>query len=155
MRYLIDGEMHAAHRLDDYKGKCANLHGHTYSIQIVVNVPNKDVFKDGSNRAVDFAEVKGIFKAHVAYGDHACWLSRPSCNLLFGEEYDSPAVVCKGQRIIVTDGEPTAELMARLLFQWMQNDYRALGESRKVALQLISVTVWETAEQGATYAPGE
>jgi 6-pyruvoyltetrahydropterin/6-carboxytetrahydropterin synthase len=158
MRLHVEGEFHAAHRLDDHPGKCAHLHGHTYFVQADVEVPDDDVFKSTSNRAVDFSEVKGVFRAHLDAADHSCWLSRPSCVLLFNHE---PLTVPDGgmlkvpgaSKIIVTSGEPTAEMRARIIYQWLAPDYRKLGEARGTKVHLLHVTVWETDEQGATYEP--
>lgn len=49
----------AAHRLEDYVGKCNNLHGHTYRLELTVRgVP------DHRGIVVDFGDLKAIFKEH-------------------------------------------------------------------------------------------
>lgn len=50
----------AAHKLLNYKGKCANLHGHTYKLQITVSGPVK---KDGM--VMDFTELNKIVETAV------------------------------------------------------------------------------------------
>ncbi len=35
-RLRIESEFDAAHKIDGYKGKCAQLHGHTYKVEIFV-----------------------------------------------------------------------------------------------------------------------
>ena len=56
----------AAHRLDDYVGKCANLHGHTYYLEVTFKgIP------DRSGIVVDFGVIKDIVQEHiVARYDH-------------------------------------------------------------------------------------
>jgi len=49
----------AAHRLEDYVGKCANLHGHTYKLELTVRgVP------DSRGIVIDFGELKAIYRQH-------------------------------------------------------------------------------------------
>lgn len=35
-RLRIEAEFDAAHKIEGYEGKCANLHGHTYKVEIFV-----------------------------------------------------------------------------------------------------------------------
>lgn len=58
----------AAHWLPDYDGKCQNLHGHTFRLQIGVNgFPNIM-----SGMVLDFVELNQIIKTHVIdYLDHS------------------------------------------------------------------------------------
>ncbi|HLN63942.1 MAG TPA: 6-carboxytetrahydropterin synthase QueD [Symbiobacteriaceae bacterium] len=49
----------AAHRLEDYVGKCNNLHGHTYRLELTVRgVP------DRRGIVMDFGDLKQIFKEY-------------------------------------------------------------------------------------------
>ncbi|KUO95974.1 6-carboxytetrahydropterin synthase QueD [Ferroacidibacillus organovorans] len=50
----------AAHHLYAYKGKCANLHGHTYRLVVSVS----DVL-DEIGLSIDFGDVKALVKTHV------------------------------------------------------------------------------------------
>ena len=50
----------AAHKLLNYKGLCANLHGHTYKLQIVLSGP---VQKNGM--VIDFVDLKKIVTEKV------------------------------------------------------------------------------------------
>lgn len=43
----------AAHHLENYKGECEKLHGHTYKLEVVVE---GDIKKDGM--VMDFSELK-------------------------------------------------------------------------------------------------
>jgi 6-pyruvoyltetrahydropterin/6-carboxytetrahydropterin synthase len=49
----------AAHRLEDYVGKCNNLHGHTYRLELTVRGT-----RDHRGIVVDFGDLKAIFKEH-------------------------------------------------------------------------------------------
>ena len=54
-------EFDAAHSLPGYQGKCANLHGHTYQVEIVVE---GDVGEDGF--VMDFYQLKKILAEALA-----------------------------------------------------------------------------------------
>lgn len=56
----------AAHNLINYKGKCADLHGHTYKLQVFISGPVK---KNGL--VWDFADLKSIVNDKViSFVDH-------------------------------------------------------------------------------------
>ena len=53
----------AAHKLEDYQGKCANIHGHRWDILFEISTP---ILNNGM--VVDFTELKGL----VDKLDHQC-----------------------------------------------------------------------------------
>lgn len=57
----------AAHFLPNHKGKCANMHGHTYRLEVTVARDNGKVSNGGSDEGmvIDFADLKAIVKAEV------------------------------------------------------------------------------------------
>jgi 6-pyruvoyltetrahydropterin/6-carboxytetrahydropterin synthase len=56
----------SAHRLDDYIGKCANLHGHTYKLEVEVRG-----LTDHRGIVVDFTDLKKIVNEQIiAKYDH-------------------------------------------------------------------------------------
>ncbi len=60
-------EFAAAHFLTEYKGKCENLHGHTYKMQVSVSA---DPGEDGL--AYDFSRIKEVVNSEVIdIVDHA------------------------------------------------------------------------------------
>jgi 6-pyruvoyltetrahydropterin/6-carboxytetrahydropterin synthase len=60
MRLCREFYFDAAHFIPKYKGKCEQLHGHTYKLEIVIE---GDVKKDGM--IVDFAKMKDVVEAAV------------------------------------------------------------------------------------------
>lgn len=60
---------HAAHRLPNHNGKCRNLHGHTYTLEVTVTKPIVPVDPDSPSTAegmvVDFQLLKDIYKEMV------------------------------------------------------------------------------------------
>lgn len=53
-----------AHMLDGHDGKCKNLHGHTYILQVEVS---GSLHEQGAKKGMvmDFADLKDIVKAHI------------------------------------------------------------------------------------------
>ncbi|MDQ6700964.1 MAG: 6-carboxytetrahydropterin synthase QueD [Acidobacteriota bacterium] len=56
----------AGHALRGYKGKCENVHGHNYRVEITVEGERLDAI----GLLVDFAEVKKLIRTVVARLDH-------------------------------------------------------------------------------------
>lgn len=57
----------AAHFLPNHKGKCANMHGHTYKLEVTV-VREQGKLSDGGSdegMVIDFADLKAVVKAEV------------------------------------------------------------------------------------------
>jgi len=93
----------AAHRLIGHKGKCNNLHGHTYSLEVTVVADKLDEL----GMVVDFSILKGEIKSWIdTYFDHNVILWSQDKDL--GE---SIAAVTK-QKIYYMPYNPTAENMA-------------------------------------------
>ncbi len=63
---FVEHTFAAAHALRNYKGKCENLHGHNYKVQVGMEGP--DVDENGL--LFDFAELKKRLRATSEYLDH-------------------------------------------------------------------------------------
>jgi len=53
-------EFDAAHKLPNYKGPCANLHGHTYKMEVVIEGLVKE-----NGMVIDFGELKKLVNESV------------------------------------------------------------------------------------------
>jgi 6-pyruvoyltetrahydropterin/6-carboxytetrahydropterin synthase len=62
----VKEEFSAAHRLEEYGGKCEELHGHNYGVEIVVK--GAELNRDGM--LIDFAVLKGHLRAVLTTLDH-------------------------------------------------------------------------------------
>jgi 6-pyruvoyltetrahydropterin/6-carboxytetrahydropterin synthase len=107
----------AAHCLPGYKGDCANLHGHTYRLQIgIIGSVNPE-----SGMVMDFKQLKNITKPILDQMDHA-YLNNIKVD-------DFPT------------GMPTAENMVI----WITDQIRMkLYETHRRSLELGLVRLWET-----------
>ncbi|KKN57657.1 hypothetical protein LCGC14_0560300 [marine sediment metagenome] len=52
----------AAHKLNDYLGKCSNIHGHTWKVEISIKIPKMDVEKTSLFNGIllDFTIMKSV-----------------------------------------------------------------------------------------------
>jgi 6-pyruvoyltetrahydropterin/6-carboxytetrahydropterin synthase len=66
MKMGLSLEFDAAHRLPDYDGKCARVHGHTYDVEVVLEGP----VDDESGFLMDFYNLKRILKSVLEELDH-------------------------------------------------------------------------------------
>lgn len=118
------------HRLMHHAGKCRNLHGHSVRAAITVTA---DVL-DHQGMVCDFADITALAGAYIDQNlDHNLLLHR-----------DDPAIPwleANGERFWALDEHPTAENLARLIYQHL----RAQG------LNVTEVTLWETASAHASY----
>lgn len=64
----IQGDIASAHFLRGYEGKCRNLHGHTWKIEVVVVSGQLD----GAGMIADFALLKKQLKGFLETIDHVC-----------------------------------------------------------------------------------
>lgn len=64
----LKGEMASAHFLRGYQGKCRNLHGHTWKVEVCLQ--NQTLDELGMVR--DFALLKKDFRALLETLDHTC-----------------------------------------------------------------------------------
>jgi len=56
----------SGHALRGYRGKCENVHGHNYRVQLTLAGPELD----STGLLVDFVEVKKLIQGVVGYLDH-------------------------------------------------------------------------------------
>ena len=120
------------HRLMDYQGKCRHLHGHNGRLEVTFRGSQVD----SRGMVLDFGEIKRVLSRWVDESlDHRMILRR-----------DDPAVPLLeqlGEPLLLMDSNPTAENMARLIFEF------AAGQG----LPVVGVRLWETPRCSASYGP--
>ena len=118
------------HRLMAYEGKCRYLHGHNGKAEIELAGDKLD--KCGMLR--DFEEIKRTIQVWIdAELDHSMLLRK--------DEPLFPVLRKNGERLVEMDQNPTAEAIARLIFEY------AASQSLPVA----EVRLWETDLSVASY----
>ena len=118
------------HRLLNYAGKCKNLHGHNGKLEIDITADKLDA----RGIAQDFSEIKKTVKSWIdAELDHKMLLNEKDPMVPFLRE--------KGESIFLFQDNPTAENIAKLIFE----------ETKKMGFAVTEVRLWETADSYATY----
>ncbi len=119
------------HRLLDYDGVCKHPHGHNAVAEIEVRTE----VLDARNMVVDFNDIKHVVKS---------WIDRELDHKMILRHDDTlvTALRALGEPVFLLDSNPTAERIARLIFD----------VSREQHLPVVRVTVWETPTSWATYS---
>lgn len=133
-KILVKITFEYAHRLLHHGGKCRHVHGHSgeATIELVSNVLNNNGF------VMDFNDIKAPLKQWInEVWDHA-YLANENDPLL-------PALQAEGMKIFTFSEEPSAEVMARYLFE-----YATIFE-RPIGVNVMRVTIRETCTGSASY----
>lgn len=134
-----------AHRLTDYSGKCAHIHGHSYRWEVTALALEGYGLKNGI--AIDFGDLKKVMKEEIYNPfDHALVLDMDD-PLLISTEIDLAADGTP-QKILVFPGNPTAENFSMYVAQNMQE---ALDNRFPLQYLISKVRVWETANSYAEW----
>lgn len=133
-----------AHRLCNYSGKCAHIHGHSYRWEVTAMLESGGVQENGI--AVDFAKLKEAMRNYIYIPyDHALvlWYKDPILEMLAGQNLGN-ASDGTAQKIVWLDSNPTAEAFAARAARELQalfDDEDLLEE-----IKIVRVRVWETAD---------
>ncbi len=118
------------HRLLRYEGKCRYLHGHNARVEIELA---KDSL-DHRGMVMDFNEVKGTIQDWLDTAlDHKMILNR--------EDPVIPHLKALQEPIVVVDQNPTAEVLAQMIFTY----------AKEKGFPITEVRFWETPTSFATY----
>jgi 6-pyruvoyltetrahydropterin/6-carboxytetrahydropterin synthase len=119
------------HRLINYQGKCRHLHGHNARAVITLESPGLD----DRGMVKDFSDVKRLLWE---------WLDREIDHTLLLHRDDPvlPVLQGAGERVRAVDNNPTAENIARMIFEFVVD----------TGYPVVDVTVWETETSHASYS---
>src|SRR5688572_18103518 len=115
----------AGHALREYKGKCENVHGHNYKVQITVE-------GERLNRIgllVDFVELKRVVREVVDRLDHQ-----------FINDLEPFTVI-----------NPSAENMAKYFYDEVSK--KMDGSNGEASTRIAQIKIWETDTSIAVYRP--
>lgn len=141
----------SGHRVWGHEGKCRHLHGHTYTAEVTFSAPELD----GIGRVIDFGEVKKIAGGWIEkYWDHGFLCHKddilasidPDGWEVFGIGYEEFVTEVFQGRLpyIMRNGNPTAENMAKELFQ-------EVSKLLPKPIKVTHVRIWETPNCYADY----
>jgi len=137
-----------AHRLIDYSGKCASIHGHSYKWEVTAALETRDTLPNGIS--IDFGHLKKAMRACIydVY-DHALVLADID-PLLENEDLLRFAADGTEQKIVRFAGNPTAENFARHTAVVLREYYEQRPRAWR-HIDIIRVRVWETANSYGQY----
>jgi 6-pyruvoyltetrahydropterin/6-carboxytetrahydropterin synthase len=97
-----------AHALYGYDGKCRNIHGHSYKLDVtVIGEPITDVDNVKCGMVIDFGDLKHIVKSQVVDKmDHAIILNKETPHIELAQTLKS-----SGHDVVLVDYQPTSENM--------------------------------------------
>lgn len=127
----------SAHFLAGYQGKCANLHGHHWVIEVCIQ--GETLQESGQRRGMllDFGDLKKVVRDLADYFDHALIYEEGSL-----KSETIKAMKAEEFHLIAVPFRPTAENFARIFFKIL----------RKKEMPVSTVTVYETPDNCAVYS---
>ena len=127
----------SAHFLQGYQGKCSNIHGHRWTIE--VTVASDEVEADGQIRGmiVDFKTLKNDLKDLADEFDHKFIIEEGSL-----KEKTKEALLEEDFAIVELPFRPTAENLAKYFYDRMEEK----------EYQVVLVKVYETPNNCAGYS---
>jgi 6-pyruvoyltetrahydropterin/6-carboxytetrahydropterin synthase len=118
------------HRLLNYEGKCRWLHGHNGRAVIAIEAAGLD----HRGMVLDFSDIKRVVSAWIDDNlDHRMILHR--------DDPAIPALRELGEPLFLMDANPTAENIAKLIFDF----------TREHGFPIVEARLWETPNCFATY----
>ncbi len=122
------------HRLLNYDGKCKYLHGHNGRAIIALEAEKLD----DRGMVLDFSDIKRVVSGWIdANLDHRMLLHR--------NDPAVPALKQMGEPLFLLDVNPTAENIARLIYEY----------TAAQGFPIVECRLWETPNCFATYAPSK
>ena len=104
IRITKEFNFEAAHALDGYLGKCKDIHGHSYHLEMTfIGTPKSDVGLSDCGMVVDFGDIKKIVKTKILpLFDH---------RLILRKDTRFKEIESINERIRLVDYQPTCENM--------------------------------------------
>ena len=118
----------AAHNLRNYKGKCEQIHGHNWKVEVAL----KGEKLDRAGMLVDFKRIKESVGEVLKKIDHRHLNKIPPFNKI----------------------SPSSENIARYIYQQLKSNRLFNVKSKSCNWWLCKITVWETDTACAAYSEG-
>ena len=98
----------SGHALYGYDGKCKNIHGHSYQLEVtVIGAPISDSTDPKYGMVIDFTDLKKIVNDEiVSVFDHAMVFNKNTPHAELAKD-----LATRGHNIILVDYQPTSEMM--------------------------------------------
>jgi 6-pyruvoyltetrahydropterin/6-carboxytetrahydropterin synthase len=129
------------HALYGYDGKCKNVHGHSYRLDVtVIGQPITDSNNVKFGMVIDFSDLKKIVKEEIVnVFDHATVFNKNTPHVELANELQK-----RGHNVLLVDYQPTSEMMVIDFAEKIKN---RLPDS----IQLLALKLRETASSYAEW----
>lgn len=96
------------HALYGYDGKCKNVHGHSYKLDVtVIGKPISDTSHVKLGMVIDFGDLKKIVNREIVdVFDHATVFNKNTPHVELAKELES-----RGHNVLLVNYQPTSEMM--------------------------------------------
>ena len=133
------------HALYGYDGKCKNVHGHSYRLDVtVIGEPISDNTHVKYGMVIDFSDLKVIVKEEIVnVFDHATVFNKNTPHVELAKE-----LKVRGHNVLLVDYQPTSEMM---VIDFAKKIKLRLPEN----IQLYSLKLQETATSYAEWYAGD
>lgn len=129
----------SAHFLHGYKGKCANIHGHRWIIEIEAGADSLVQSGEKRGMVIDFGDLKAALRDLADAFDHTLIYEKGSL-----KNTTVTALSEEGFSLREVEFRPTAENFAEYFFNILEEK----------GLPMLSCTVYETPENCAVFRKG-
>ena len=116
-------QIDTSHRLLHYQGKCANLHGHRWKVEIWMEGEPDTT----THILIDYSMLKKIVDKY----DH---------QIILNQEDPMVPRIREFHEVITTPGDPTSELMATII----RDDLYAFCKEHGIDATVQKIRVWES-----------
>jgi 6-pyruvoyltetrahydropterin/6-carboxytetrahydropterin synthase len=133
-----------AHVLLNYHGKCKNIHGHTYKLEVTVKgTPSNEETSPKKGMLIDFSDFKKLIEdCIVSHWDHALMIHQNTDSFLLN------ALRNNYEKVIIVPFQPTTEnMICELAF--------IIKKILPADLQLFSLRLYETEKSFAEWYASE
>jgi len=129
------------HALYGYDGKCKNVHGHSYRLDVtVIGNPITDSSNVKFGMVIDFSDLKKIVKEDIVnVFDHATVFNKNTPHVELAKELEM-----RGHNVLLVDYQPTSEMM---VIDFAKKIMERLPEN----IRLFSLKLQETATSYAEW----
>ncbi|TYA74272.1 6-pyruvoyl trahydropterin synthase family protein [Seonamhaeicola marinus] len=137
----------AGHALYGYDGKCKNLHGHSYHLNVtVIGEPISDNSNVKYGMVLDFGDLKKIVNEEIVdVFDHSMVFNKNTPHLDLAEDLKE-----RGHYVIMVDYQPTTEMMILDFAEKIKNRLPKHIKLHSLRLQetATSFAEWFASDQG-------
>lgn len=129
------------HALYGYDGKCKNVHGHSYKLDVtVIGTPIQDPNHTKYGMVIDFGDLKKIVNEQVVeVFDHATVFNKNTPHIELAEEF-----IKRNHYVLLVDYQPTSEMM-------LSDFVKRIKAKLPASIQLHSLRLQETESSHAEW----